>query len=174
MDNQSGSETTRIDHLVVIGSPISTTNMGEFKRVSGKKGESHWESDCFSLTMRVWWCAITRSEYRFVCVLMFPSFPCLLLLTFSFSFFEIRNLTRKFRVAELVPRLFVIREQTFYLCTRSFMLAGFKRHIIDIIDDFNEILICKININRASSRDIMYEYVSCMYMYILKIVYIHI
>ncbi|XP_067213536.1 thioredoxin-like protein 1 isoform X2 [Linepithema humile] len=41
LDNQSGAETTRIDHLVVIGSPISTTNMGEFKRVSGKKGESH-------------------------------------------------------------------------------------------------------------------------------------
>ncbi|XP_011176206.1 thioredoxin-like protein 1 [Solenopsis invicta] len=41
IDNQSGSETTRIDHLVIIGSPISTTNMGEFKRVSGKKGESH-------------------------------------------------------------------------------------------------------------------------------------
>lgn len=41
VDNQNGSETTRIDHLVIIGSPISTTNMGEFKRVSGKKGESH-------------------------------------------------------------------------------------------------------------------------------------
>lgn len=41
IDNQSGTETTRIDHLVLIGTPISTTNMGEFKRVSGKKGESH-------------------------------------------------------------------------------------------------------------------------------------
>ncbi|XP_032689226.1 thioredoxin-like protein 1 [Odontomachus brunneus] len=41
IDNQNASETTRIDHLVIIGSPISTTNMGEFKRVSGKKGESH-------------------------------------------------------------------------------------------------------------------------------------
>ncbi|XP_076235201.1 thioredoxin-like [Calliopsis andreniformis] len=40
-DNQSGTETTRIDHIAVIGSPISTTNMGEFKRVIGKKGESH-------------------------------------------------------------------------------------------------------------------------------------
>ncbi|XP_053975218.1 thioredoxin-like protein 1 [Hylaeus anthracinus] len=40
-DNQSGSETTRIDHLSIIGSPISTTNMGEFRRVTGKKGESH-------------------------------------------------------------------------------------------------------------------------------------
>ncbi|XP_076680630.1 thioredoxin-like [Andrena cerasifolii] len=39
--NQSGSETTRIDYLAVFGSPISTTNMGEFKRVHGKKGESH-------------------------------------------------------------------------------------------------------------------------------------
>lgn len=40
-DNQTGSETTRIDHVVVIGTPVSTTNMGEFKRVLGKKGESH-------------------------------------------------------------------------------------------------------------------------------------
>ena len=40
-DNQSDAETTRIDHLAIIGSPISTTNMGEFKRVAGKKGESH-------------------------------------------------------------------------------------------------------------------------------------
>ncbi|XP_043251191.1 thioredoxin-like protein 1 [Colletes gigas] len=40
-DNQSGSETTRIDHLAIIGSIISTTNMGEFRRVTGKKGESH-------------------------------------------------------------------------------------------------------------------------------------
>ncbi|XP_033336587.1 thioredoxin-like [Megalopta genalis] len=40
-DNQTGSDTTRIDHLAVIGSPISTTNMGDFKRVIGKKGESH-------------------------------------------------------------------------------------------------------------------------------------
>ncbi|XP_043469683.1 thioredoxin-like protein 1 [Leptopilina heterotoma] len=40
-DNQSGAETTQIDHLVIIGTPISTTNMGEFKRVAGKKGESH-------------------------------------------------------------------------------------------------------------------------------------
>lgn len=40
-DNQTGSEVTRIDHLAIFGSPISTTNMGEFKRVNGKKGESH-------------------------------------------------------------------------------------------------------------------------------------
>ncbi|XP_051160500.1 thioredoxin-like protein 1 [Leptopilina boulardi] len=40
-DNQSGSETTQIDHLAIIGTPINTTNMGEFKRVAGKKGESH-------------------------------------------------------------------------------------------------------------------------------------
>ncbi|CAK9834106.1 Thioredoxin-like protein 1 [Anthophora retusa] len=40
-DNQSGSETTRIDHVAVFGSLITTTNMGEFKRVLGKKGESH-------------------------------------------------------------------------------------------------------------------------------------
>ncbi|CAG9575539.1 unnamed protein product [Danaus chrysippus] len=40
-DNQSGDEVTQIDHLAFYGSPISTTNMGEFKRVAGKKGESH-------------------------------------------------------------------------------------------------------------------------------------
>ncbi|XP_011494907.1 PREDICTED: thioredoxin-like protein 1 [Ceratosolen solmsi marchali] len=40
-DNQNGSETTQIDHLCIIGSPISTTNMGDFKRVAGKKGENH-------------------------------------------------------------------------------------------------------------------------------------
>lgn len=40
-DNQTGAETTRIDHLQLIGSPILTTNMGDFKRVVGKKGEAH-------------------------------------------------------------------------------------------------------------------------------------
>ncbi|CAG9110074.1 hypothetical protein JYU34_010861 [Plutella xylostella] len=40
-DNQSNGEVTQIDHLAFFGSPISTTNMGEFKRVAGKKGESH-------------------------------------------------------------------------------------------------------------------------------------
>ncbi|ERL89574.1 thioredoxin-like protein 1 [Dendroctonus ponderosae] len=40
-DNQSGSDVTQIDHLAFIGSPINTTNMGDFKRVAGKKGESH-------------------------------------------------------------------------------------------------------------------------------------
>lgn len=40
-DNQSGDDVTHINHLAFYGSPISTTNMGEFKRVAGKKGESH-------------------------------------------------------------------------------------------------------------------------------------
>lgn len=40
-DNQGSTETTQIDHLSIIGSPIVTTNMGDFKRVAGKKGESH-------------------------------------------------------------------------------------------------------------------------------------
>ncbi|GBM76131.1 Thioredoxin-like protein 1 [Araneus ventricosus] len=40
-DNQTGAETTRINHLAIIGSTISMTNMGDFKRVAGKKGESH-------------------------------------------------------------------------------------------------------------------------------------
>jgi len=39
-DNQSGDDVTQIDHLCIIGTPIDTTNMKEFKRVSGKKGES--------------------------------------------------------------------------------------------------------------------------------------
>lgn len=40
-DNQSGDEITQIDYLAIIGSPISTTNMGDFKRITGKMGESH-------------------------------------------------------------------------------------------------------------------------------------
>ncbi|XP_006616662.1 thioredoxin-like protein 1 isoform X2 [Apis laboriosa] len=40
-DNQTGNEVTRIDYLAIFGSPISTINMGEFKRVNGKKEESH-------------------------------------------------------------------------------------------------------------------------------------
>lgn len=40
-DNQEGGEVTQIDYLSIIGQPISTTNMSEFKRVAGKKGEAH-------------------------------------------------------------------------------------------------------------------------------------
>ncbi|XP_035910697.1 thioredoxin-like protein 1 [Anopheles stephensi] len=40
-DNQSGGETTIIDHLAFIGQPIATTKMDDFQRVAGKKGESH-------------------------------------------------------------------------------------------------------------------------------------
>jgi thioredoxin len=40
-DNQSGDEVTQIEYLGFIGTPQSTTNMGDFKRVAGKKGESH-------------------------------------------------------------------------------------------------------------------------------------
>jgi len=39
-DNQSGGEVTQIDFLSVIGTPIDTTNMKDFKRVAGKKGET--------------------------------------------------------------------------------------------------------------------------------------
>jgi len=40
-DNQSGEEVTQIDFFGVVGMPIGTTNMNEFKRVAGKKGEGH-------------------------------------------------------------------------------------------------------------------------------------
>lgn len=40
-DNQSGDEKTIIDSIQLIGSPITTTKMDDFKRVAGKKGESH-------------------------------------------------------------------------------------------------------------------------------------
>ncbi|XP_076048150.1 thioredoxin-like isoform X2 [Oratosquilla oratoria] len=40
-DNQTETETTRIDQLRIIGSPVQTTKMSDFKRIAGKKGESH-------------------------------------------------------------------------------------------------------------------------------------
>lgn len=40
-DNQTGQETTRIDYIQLIGSPIITTKMSEFRRVAGSKGEAH-------------------------------------------------------------------------------------------------------------------------------------
>lgn len=40
-DNQDDEETTKIERLILYGKPINTTNMGDFKRVAGKKGESH-------------------------------------------------------------------------------------------------------------------------------------
>jgi thiol-disulfide isomerase/thioredoxin len=40
-DNQDGGEVTRIDQLVFYGSPVGATNMADFKRIAGKKGESH-------------------------------------------------------------------------------------------------------------------------------------
>lgn len=41
VNNQTDEEVTRIDTLSIIGMPISTTNMGDFKRVAGKVGEAH-------------------------------------------------------------------------------------------------------------------------------------
>lgn len=41
MDNLSGDETTEIESLTIYGTPVSTTNMTDFKRVAGNKGESH-------------------------------------------------------------------------------------------------------------------------------------
>lgn len=40
-DNQTGKDTTRINQLILIGSPVAATNMNEFKRIGGKQGESH-------------------------------------------------------------------------------------------------------------------------------------
>lgn len=40
-DNQSGGEVTQIDYLGFIGTPLNATNMSDFKRVAGKKGEAH-------------------------------------------------------------------------------------------------------------------------------------
>jgi hypothetical protein len=40
-DNLSGSETTEIESLNFYGAPLSTTNMSDFKRVAGEKGEAH-------------------------------------------------------------------------------------------------------------------------------------
>lgn len=41
IDNQSGDEQTVIENLQIIGAPIATTKMNDFKRIAGKKGESH-------------------------------------------------------------------------------------------------------------------------------------
>lgn len=40
-DNQTEADTTQISYLQIIGSPVQTTKMADFKRVAGKKGESH-------------------------------------------------------------------------------------------------------------------------------------
>ncbi|XP_046556105.1 thioredoxin-like protein 1 [Haliotis rubra] len=40
-DNLGDADTTQIDYIGVIGSPVQATNMSDFKRVAGKKGESH-------------------------------------------------------------------------------------------------------------------------------------
>lgn len=40
-NNQSGGDVTQLDHLSFIGSPIVTTKMEDFKRIAGKKGQSH-------------------------------------------------------------------------------------------------------------------------------------
>ncbi|OCU02656.1 hypothetical protein XELAEV_18008420mg [Xenopus laevis] len=39
--NQGDEEATRIAYLTFIGTPVQATNMNDFKRVVGKKGESH-------------------------------------------------------------------------------------------------------------------------------------
>lgn len=40
-NNQSGGSVTQIEYIGFIGTPIITTKMDHFKRVAGKKGESH-------------------------------------------------------------------------------------------------------------------------------------
>ncbi|XP_063280563.1 thioredoxin-like protein 1 isoform X4 [Prinia subflava] len=39
--NHGDEETTRITYFTFIGTPVQATNMNDFKRVVGKKGESH-------------------------------------------------------------------------------------------------------------------------------------
>ncbi|XP_063815839.1 thioredoxin-like protein 1 [Pseudophryne corroboree] len=39
--NQGDEEATRISYFTFIGTPVQATNMNDFKRVVGKKGESH-------------------------------------------------------------------------------------------------------------------------------------
>lgn len=41
VNNQENTETTVIQELKLIGSPITTTDMSSFKRVVGKKDERH-------------------------------------------------------------------------------------------------------------------------------------
>lgn len=40
-NNQGGKDTTRINQIILIGSPVAATNMNEFKRLGGKQGEAH-------------------------------------------------------------------------------------------------------------------------------------
>jgi thiol-disulfide isomerase/thioredoxin len=40
-DNQGGEETSAIRYLGLYGSPLDTTNMSDFKRTAGEKGERH-------------------------------------------------------------------------------------------------------------------------------------
>ncbi|XP_045601804.1 thioredoxin-like protein 1 [Procambarus clarkii] len=40
-NNQTDADTTQISYIQIIGSPVQTTKMSDFKRVTGKKGESH-------------------------------------------------------------------------------------------------------------------------------------
>jgi hypothetical protein len=40
-DNQGGDDVSALTYFEFIGTPRDTTNMAEFKRVAGEKGEAH-------------------------------------------------------------------------------------------------------------------------------------
>ncbi|GFN95786.1 thioredoxin-like protein 1 [Plakobranchus ocellatus] len=64
-DNQTGAETTRIDHLSVIGSSVSATNMAEFKRERKEKAtDDVWRVNRAVPSCVKELCSVVPSLYR--------------------------------------------------------------------------------------------------------------